>query len=142
MEAVRRLALGPFVARYFPRRGSRSDSSRQAPLAVDIWVCLPFGRVSDIASWLLRYLENLRSLVKREKPAKSVESVPSSSLPLVTVDEMDLTELEILKSVQKFQKFNFQEDLELLNKSESNGHVKKSISLRWEIGLGVHNIWS
>ena len=80
--------------------------------------------------------------MKREKPAKSVESVPSSSLPLVTVDEMDLTELEILKSVQKFQKFNFQEDLELLNKSESNGHVKKSISLRWEIGLGVHNIWS
>ena len=83
--------------------------------------------------------------MKREKPAKSVESVPSSSLPLVTVDEKDLTELEILKSVQKFQKFqkfNFQEELELLNKSESNGHVKKSNSLRWEIGLGVHNIWS
>ena len=55
---------------------------------------------------------------------------------------MDLAELEILKSEQKFQKFNFQEELELLNKSESNGHVKKSNSLRWEIGLGVHNIWS
>ena len=40
---------------------------------------------------------------------------------------MEFAELEILKSVQKF---NFQVELESLNKSESKGHVKKSSSLR------------
>ena len=39
---------------------------------------------------------------------------------MVIVDEMEFAELEILKSVQKF---NFQEKLESLNKSESEGHV-------------------
>ena len=70
--------------------------------------------------WLLRYRRNLRNFEKREKPAKSLESVLTSSFPLVIVDEMEFAELEILKSVQKF---NFQEKLESLNKSESEGHV-------------------
>ena len=39
---------------------------------------------------------------------------------MVIVDEMEFAELEILKSVQKF---NFQEKLEPLNKNESEGHV-------------------
>ena len=50
-----------------------------------------------------------------------------------------IRKLEIFKSVQKF---NSQEELESLNKSESKGLVKKSNSLRWEIELGVHSIRS
>ena len=50
-----------------------------------------------------------------------------SALSLITIDEIECAELEILKSVQKF---HFQEELESLNKSEDKRYVKKSSSLR------------
>ena len=68
---------------------------------------------------------------------KSVETVPISSLPLITIDEIECAELEILKSVQKF---NFQEELESLNKSEGKGHVKKSSSLRSLNPISVNDL--
>lgn len=68
---------------------------------------------------------------------KSVETVPISSLPLITIDEIECAELEILKSVQKF---NFQEELESLNKSEDTGHVKKSSSLRGLDPISVNDL--
>ena len=68
---------------------------------------------------------------------KSVETVPISSLLLITIDEMECAELEILKSVQKF---HFQEELESLNKSEDKGHVKKSSSLRSLDSISVNDL--
>lgn len=82
-------------------------------------------------------LENLHRLAKHEKPVKSVETVPISSLPLITIDEMKCAELEILKSVQKF---HFQEELESLDKSEDKGHVKKSSSLRSLDPISVNDL--
>ena len=45
MEAGRRLASGPFVTRYYLRRGSGGEIRRQGFLGIDFWVCSPFGRV-------------------------------------------------------------------------------------------------
>ena len=137
MKAGRRLASGPFVARYYLRRGSGGEIRRQGFLALiseSVHSLVGYfhrtsswHRLKTSVAWLLRYRENLRRFAKRVKPVKSVETVPISSLSLITIDEMECAELEILKSVQKF---HFQEELESLNKSKDKRYVKNSSSLR------------
>lgn len=129
MKAGRRLASGPFVARYYLRRGSGGEIRRQGFLALiseSVHSLVGYfhrtsswHRLKTSVAWLLRYRENLRRFAKRVKPVKSVETVPISSLSLITIDEMECAELEIL-----------QEELESLNKSEDKRYVKKSSSLR------------
>lgn len=104
-----------------------SISESLHPLVEYFYRTSSWHRLKKSVAWLLWYRENSRRLAKREKPVKSVETVPISSLLLITIDEMKCAELEILKSVQKF---HFQEELESLNKSEDKGHIKKRSSLR------------
>ena len=107
MKAGRRLASGPFVARYYLRRGSGGEIRRQgflAPISESVHSLVGYfhrtsswHRLKTSVAWLLRYRENLRRFAKRVKPVKSVETVPISSLSLITIDEMECAELEILR---------------------------------------------
>ena len=56
-----------------------------------------------------------------------IHPIPILSLPPITVSELEIAELEILRNVQQF---HFPEELELLSKSKDGTQVKKSSSLR------------
>ena len=84
-------------------------------------------RLKKSIAWFLRYRDNLRRLAERKKSRESVGSVRMKDLCFITIEEMQIAELEILKNVQRY---HFPEELEVLGKSENVTCVKKSSSLR------------
>ena len=85
-------------------------------------------RLKKSIAWFLRYRENLLTASQGKKPIKSTLTASKPKRP-ITVDEMNATELEILKSVQKH---HLPEEFYSLTKSASKGvpHVGKSSCLR------------
>lgn len=88
-------------------------------------------RLKKSVAWFLWYCGNLRRLSKRGKSRESIEFTPILSLPLITVEEMEIAELEILRNVQQF---HLPEELKSLSKSENGGQVKKRNCLSSEPG--------
>ena len=77
-----------------------------------------FDRVS---SWyrlkkFLRYRDNLRGLAERKKSRESIRSVQMKDLCFITIEEMQIGELENLKNAQRY---HFAEELEVLGKSKN-----------------------
>ena len=81
----------------------------------------------ESVAWFLQYRENLRRLSKCEKSREPIHSAHILSLPLITIAEMEIAELEILRNLQQF---HFPEKLELLSKSVNSMQVKKSSCFR------------
>ena len=80
-------------------------------------------RLKKSVAWFLRYRGNLQRSSKGGKSRELIHPIPMLSLPPITVSELKIAELEILRNVQQF---HFPEELELLSKSKDGTQVKKS----------------
>ena len=100
-----------------------SVSESEHPLVEYFQRASSWHRLKRSVAWFLRYRGNLQRFNKRGKSREPIHSTPILSLPPITVTELEIAGLEILRNVQQF---NFPDELELLSKSE----VKKSSSLR------------
>ena len=84
-------------------------------------------RLKKSVAWFLRYRDILRRLTRRRKVGQSTEFIPNKDLQFITVEEMKIAELAILKNVQRH---HFPEEFKSLEKPENEAYVKKSSSLR------------
>ena len=84
-------------------------------------------RLKKSIAWFLRYRDNLRRLAKLKKSRKSIRYVQMKDMCFITVEEMQIVEIEILKNVQRY---HFPEEFEVLGKSKNDTCVRKSSFLR------------
>ena len=104
-----------------------SVSESEHPLVEYFQRASSWHRLKRSVAWFSRYRGNLQRFSKRGKSREPIHSTPILSLPPITVTELEIAGLEILRNIQQF---NFPEELELLSKSENGTQVKKSSSLR------------
>ena len=121
LDADGDVASKPHSVRQYSRYRSRSESGSQFLCVIGKRAILSCSGVFPTFSWFLRYRENLRAASKGEKPKKSHER---TILP-VSVEEMRVSELEILKDTQCH---HFPEEMRSLTRPGST--VKKSSCLR------------
>ena len=84
-------------------------------------------RLKKSIAWFLRYRDNLRRLAERKKSRESIRSVRMKDLCFITVEEIQIVEIQILKNVQRY---HFPEEFEVLRKSKNATCVRKSSSIR------------
>ena len=119
LEVRRRVAHEPLVTWLSSRRGPRSEDGLQgfsrlcirvsAPLVEYFQRASSWHRLKKSVARFLRYRGNLQRSSKGGKSREPTHPIPILSLPAITVSELEITEIEILRNVQQF---HFPEELD------------------------------